>query len=279
MPVYEIQGERFHVQQSGNGPDVVLVHAFTSNLSIWALTGIIDQLAADFRVTAYDLRGHGLSIVTTSGYNSAQMAADLAKLHRKLQLAPAHLIGHSFGGVIAAHTAVEYPELVASVVLSDAYFPGLRNLEPDMGQTDVWTDLRDQLRTVGTDVGDDVDFARLFREVAAWSPEQLAAATTELGPAGGRWLAPLAQLAATKAGEEMFDPAGLTAERICQIRQPVTALYDEFSPFEATCDYLQRNLPDCEVAVVPGAKHLAPVENPTAFVELTRQHLQRAASP
>lgn len=278
MPICEIDGLSFHFQQAGDGPDVVLVHAFTSNLSIWALTGVTEALAQGHRATAYDLRGHGLSSVTPTGYDSAQMAADFRRLHEHLELGPAHLIGHSFGGVIAMHAALEYPHLVASVVLSDTYFPGLRHLEPDMGQTDVWADLRDQLRQVGADIGDEVDFARLFREVAAWSPEQLAQATAALGPAGARWLTPLAKLAPTRAGAEMFEPAGLTAERITQVQQPVTALYDEYSPFEATCDYLQRRLPDCRAAMVPGAKHLAPVQNPAAFIELTREHLQRVAA-
>ena len=146
-----------------------------------------------------------------------------------------------------------------------------------MGQTDVWTDLRDQLQKVGTDIGEHVDFARLFREIARWSPEQFDTMKRELGAPGTRWLSQISQLANTSAGDEMFEECGLTAERICEVHQPVAALYDEFSPFEATCDYLQRHLKDCQVEMVPGAKHLAPVQNPTAFVELVRKHLQRVA--
>ncbi len=241
------------------------------------MSGIIEELADHYRVTSYDLRGHGLSGVTPSGYSSAQMAADLRRLQSQLDLQPAHLVGHSFGGVVAVQAALDYTEMVASVVLSDTYFPGLRHLEPNMGQTDVWTDLRDQLRKAGTDIGDSVDFSRLFREVARWSPAQFDAVQRELGPASARWLAQLAQLAPTAAGDEMFNECGLSAKRIGQVRQPVLALYDEFSPFEATCDYLKRHLTNCRVEVVPGAKHLAPVQNPTAFVDLVRQHLQRIA--
>ena len=277
MPMLAIDGLKLHYQQEGAGPDVVLIHAFTSNQSIWAVSGIVAELAADYRVTTYDLRGHGMSGVTPSGYNSAQMAADFRQLHHKLHLQPAHLVGHSFGGVIAAHAAREYPQIVKSIVLSDAYFPGLCHLEPDMGQTDVWLDLRDKLRNIGTDIGDTVDFGRLFRKVALWSPSERAAVTHELGAAGARWLSQLTKLSETSAGEEMFQECGLTAEAIASVKQPVTALYDEFSPFEATCDYLKQNLANCRVAVVPGAKHLAPLENPSAFVELVREHLQQFA--
>ena len=63
MPYLELKGLKLHWQQTGEGPDVVLVHAFTSNLAIWMLTGVVEQLSARYRVTSYDLRGHGASSV------------------------------------------------------------------------------------------------------------------------------------------------------------------------------------------------------------------------
>ena len=60
MPIVELERLRVHYQQSGAGPDVVLVHGFTSNLAMWMFSDIITSLAADFRVTAYDLRGKPL---------------------------------------------------------------------------------------------------------------------------------------------------------------------------------------------------------------------------
>ncbi|MEM9657549.1 MAG: alpha/beta hydrolase, partial [Planctomycetota bacterium] len=273
-----IGGTTLHYQQQGDGPDVILIHAFTSNMAIWALTGIVEELSCDHRVTTYDLRGHGLSGVTLSGYNSAQMAADLRELHSALGLQRAHLVGHSFGGVIAFHAALDFPEMVASVVLSDSYFPGLRHREPSLGEIDVWTDLRDPLRDMGVDLGDSVDFGQLINAAAAWSPQDFVQIEQTLGTATARWLAQISQLAGTRAGEEMFDECGLTAERIRQVDQPVTALYDEFSPFEATCDYLQQHLRDCRVDVVPGAKHVAPVQNPRALSQLVQNHLDRVST-
>lgn len=266
-----------HFHQQGTGPDVILIHAFTGNMSVWALSGIVEALAHKYRVTTYDLRGHGLSGVTPTGYNSRQMAADFYRLHSELQLGPAHLVGHSFGGVIAMHAALDYSQAVSSVILSDTYFPGLHHLEPEMEQTEVWADLREQLRTVGTEIGDRVDFTRLFREIAKWSSQQRDTIKQLMGAPAARWLTQLAPLAETHAGDEMFQVCGLTADRICDVRQPVVAMYDEFSPFVATRDFLQQHLADCQIETVPGAKHLAPVQSPTAFVELVEKHLDRFA--
>lgn len=276
MPMLTIEGTTFHYQQQGAGVDVVLLHAFTGNLSTWVFSGIASALAADYRVTCYDLRGHGYSDVTLHGYDSASMVDDLTHLLKALEINQAHLVGHSFGGVIAMQAACRIPKQVASVVLSDVYFPGLRHLEPDMGQTAVWSDLREQLLQLGADIGEQVDFTRLFAVVAAWSADDKKQAEQVLGPAAARWLFDLRQLAPTSAGEEMFEVAGLTPERIASIQQPVSALYDEHSPFLATRDFLQQHLPQCRVGLIPGARHLAPMENPTALLQEIRQHLETA---
>jgi hypothetical protein len=71
--------------------------------------------------------------------------------------------------------------------------------------------------------------------------------------------------------------AGLTADRIATISRPVVALYDEFSPFLATRDWLALHLPLCVAEVIPAAKHLAVVENTVAFTEAVCGHLKRLA--
>src|SRR5262245_52038309 len=273
MPHVQLRGIGVHYQQSGKGEDVVLVHAVTSNLAIWLFINLLETLARDFRVTAYDLRGHGLTEATPTGYTSAELAADFSALHAALDLKPAFLVGHIFGGVIAMHAAQLYPERVKGVVVCDSYFPGLAAFEPNLPSASVWVDLREVFSHAGLDLGADIDFTTLFRVVASLTPAQTKVVREKMGPASWRWLAGLPRLSETTCGDDLFAVAGLTAERLVGISQPVVALYDEHSPFRATCNYLQEHLPDCTVDVVPGARHLAPVQNPTAFVELVHRHL------
>lgn len=277
MPRITIDGLTLHYQQAGSGPDVVLVHAFTGNLAVWVLTGIIEALAREWRVTVYDLRGHGVSDAPPSGYASADHAEDLRKLHAALGLAPAYLVGHSFGGVVAAHTALRYPDIVAGLILADTYFPGLQHVEPGMGAAAPWQALRQAFLDAGVELGERVDFSRLFAAVARLDDLQRAKLHERVGPAGARWLASMGQLVGTTAGDEVFEVRDLTAQNLRTVRQPIVALYDEHSPFQATCDYLSRSLPQCRVAIVPGAKHFAPLENPEAFAALVRSHLREMA--
>jgi 3-oxoadipate enol-lactonase len=273
VPHANVNGVSLHYQQAGAGPDVVLLHAVTANMAVWLVSNLVDTLAQDFRVTAYDLRGHGLSTAPSDGYTSADMSEDFRGLHDALGLGPAYLIGHSFGGVVAMHAAATYPDRVKGMILSDPYFPGLGRLEPNVGNANVWMDLREMFGHAGLDLGDNVDFTTLFRTVAELSPAQLRLIRERMGSASTRWLSQLPRLAGTTCGRDVFAEAGLTEEVIRSVRQPVVALYDEHSPFLATSRFLGDHLPNCTVEIVPGTKHMAPVQNGPLFVELVRKHL------
>ena len=275
MPEVEVNSTRLYYQQAGDGPDVVLVHAVTSNQAVWVFSGLVDALAAEFRVTSYDLRGHGFSARPPSGYTSAAMAEDFRQLHTALDLKPAFLVGHSFGGVVSLHAAAIAPECVAGVLLSDSFFPGLRHIEPNFGKMSIWTDLRDTFGKVGVELGDTVDFARLFRATAAMNAEQMKALEDIYGAFGRGWLRQLPKLAETTCGDEVLAEAGLNEKVIASAAQPVVALYDEFSPFLATCRWLEQNLARCTAEIIPAAKHLAMLDNTAGFTEAVRKHLRR----
>jgi pimeloyl-ACP methyl ester carboxylesterase len=278
MPFVDLEGVRFHYQQKGRGEDVVLIHAVTSNMAIWLFTNLLETLAEEFRVTAYDMRGHGASDVPATGYTSADMAQDLRKLHAALGLKPALLVGHSFGAVVAMHAAVLFPEMVRGLILCDPFFPGLAHLEPNLAEASVWKDVRDALVENGVHLPKEVNFTALFRMVAELSPEQRDRIRKNLDPTSWRWLSQLTQLTATTCGDDVFRVAGLTAERICQIRQPVIALYDEHTSFPATRRFLQEKLPNCRGDTAPGARHVAPLQNRAAFVHLVQKHLRALAA-
>ena len=242
-------------------------------MAVWLASNLMETLARDYRFTAYDLRGHGLSAAPTTGYTSADMAEDFCGLHDALGLGPAYLVGHSFGGVVAMHVAAAYPDRISGVIVSDPYFPGLGQHEPHLDGANVWIDLRETFRHAGRDLGDTIDFTTLFRTVAGLSRAELRMIRERMGAASIRWLSQLPRLAKTTCGRDVFAEAGLTEDRICSVGQPVVALYDEHSPFLETCRFLKEHLPNCTVEIVPGAKHMAPVQNGPLFVELVCKHL------
>ena len=274
MPTCEVNGLRLHYQQSGAGPDVALIHGVTGDLSIWFLCRAMQDLGAR-RVTAYDLRGHGYSDAPPAGYTSADHAADLLALLDALGIGRAQLVGHSFGAVIALHAAALAPGRVVSVVLSDPYFPALRHLE-DASRWGHWQNFRQEARTAGVELSDEhwYDLGQFFDQVLHLDGTALLRFRRAVGLPGFNRLL---RLGRTTCGADTKAVAGLTAERIAGVGHPVLALYGESSPFLATADYLRDHLPRCRVALVPGAKHRAPEENPEAFVRLAREFLDETA--
>ena len=277
MPFTTINGLKFHYQQTGSGPDIVLIHGVTGDLSIWFLCKAMQTLGETHRVTAYDLRGHGYSDAPPTHYTSADHAADLFALMDQLDIPRAGLVGHSFGGVIAAHAAALAPGRVESVVLSDPYFPALRHLE-DVSKWGHWQNFRAQARNAGVELSDEhwYDLGKFFDQVLHLDGEQLLSFRREVGlPALNRLL----RLGKTTCGDDSKVAAGLTAEMIAGINVPALAIYGEHSPFLATAEYLAAHLPRCRAAIVPGAKHRAPEENPQGFVRILVDFYNGASEP
>jgi pimeloyl-ACP methyl ester carboxylesterase len=277
MPFVHMNGLKFHYQQAGTGPAVALIHGVTGDLSIWFLSKTIQTLSQTHRVIAYDLRGHGYSDAPPDGYTSPDHAADLFALMDALDVRAATLVGHSFGGVIAAHAAVLAPERVRALVLSDPYFPALRHLE-DVSKWGHWQNFRKEAEDAGVALSDEhwYDIGRFFDQVMHLDKESLLKFRQAVGlPTLNRLL----RLGQTTCGHDTKVAAGLTAEKLEAITAPTLALYGEFSPFLATAEYLVSHLPNCRAAIVPGAKHRAPEEAPEGFVRFLDEFCQETAGP
>jgi pimeloyl-ACP methyl ester carboxylesterase len=113
----DVMGVHTRYVQSGNGPDVLLIHGSTSSVEDWA--PVMEALAPDFRVTAYDRPGHGYSS-TGARYDydyNAEFA--LAMIHA-LHLQDVVVAGHSYGGAIAMALAIRKPAEVKGFVVVDS---------------------------------------------------------------------------------------------------------------------------------------------------------------
>lgn len=108
-------GTRLHTEVFGpeHGRPVVLSHGFTCAIPFWIHQ--INELSWDYRIIAFDHRGHGRSAVPSlSDYSLEHLADDLdAVLDATLRSDErAVLAGHSMGGITIAAWADRYPDKV-----------------------------------------------------------------------------------------------------------------------------------------------------------------------
>ena len=120
-------GARLHVQQvaaagEGPAPTVVFVHGLgMDTMASFYFTLAAPMSEAGANVVTYDLRGHGRSEKTHTGYKLSDSADDLIGLLDALDITePVHLVGNSYGGCIAFNVAVAQPWRVASITLVES---------------------------------------------------------------------------------------------------------------------------------------------------------------
>ncbi len=106
---------RIHLLAGGQGRAVVLLHGLTDWARAWEPT----HAWLDARIIAPDLRGHGLSQKPRSGYTLTTFAADVAGVVEELGAAPATLIGHSLGAIVALYVAAHHGCAVRALILVD----------------------------------------------------------------------------------------------------------------------------------------------------------------
>jgi len=98
------------------GPNVVLIHGVGRFLEEWLPS--FDKLAAQFRVFALDLPGHGRTDKPLSAsYHIVDLAKFVHAFMDAIGIKDAHIIGHSLGGGVALQLTHQFPEAVDKLVL------------------------------------------------------------------------------------------------------------------------------------------------------------------
>ncbi|HVE45210.1 MAG TPA: alpha/beta hydrolase, partial [Acidimicrobiales bacterium] len=240
---------------AGHGPPIVLVHGSWDDRHVWAL--VEDDLAKSFRVVSYDRRGHTDSEEPREPGTRRDDEDDLAALIEALGLAPANLVGNSFGGSITLGLAERRPELVRSVC---AHEPPLLALA---GDDPVVTELIEGLDAVVSliDGGNTEAGARLFVEMVmgpgAWddmSPEEQGA---------------MIRNARTFSGE-LRDSDGFTIDLDALANFPSSILLtggDQSAPFFGTIiTRLVEAVKSARVKTLPEAGHVPHLTHPDMWV-------------
>lgn len=246
MPHLDANGLRFHVQVLGDPsrasetydrsgrvrPKVVMIHGLVAdNLSSYYYT-IANPVGMVADTHLYDLRGHGRTTVPRTGYTVLDHVRDLCSLLDAWHLdQPVHLVGNSFGGVVALTFAHLFPERVASLVLIEAHFA-----------TEGW----------GEHMAGSLALAAFGLDeegVKDWLDRYGSRKVNRLAAHAERLFSDTSLIDDLER-EQPFPYAALEA-----IKAPALAMYGAESDILDRAHDLETHLPDCELHIVPDCSH------------------------
>lgn len=233
----EVLGE----ERANAAPPVVMLHGLlVGNMATWYFTAA-PALAARHKVVLFDLRGHGLSARARSGYDVATMTRDLSTVVERVAGAPAIVVGHSYGAVVAMNFAKDHPERVEKLAVVEAPLPP--------------THLRELDDFLGKDPEQMLDAL----------PETLRDAVTTRRRSGRRFVEAMRFLASEST---LFSDLGrakdFTDDELARLACPMLAVYGTRSSCLPAGRRIARHCPHATFVELDGG-HFLPMEAPTAL--------------
>jgi pimeloyl-ACP methyl ester carboxylesterase len=277
MATVETNGVDTYYEESGNGPPVVFIHGATLDHRMWRPT--VTALNDEYRTVVYDYRGHGQTGATDrEEYSISLLVDDLRTLVEELDLERPILCGHSYGGLIAAEYAIQYPDDVAGIVFADA--------RTDIGENlfeRVMFRIQPQLLQIKDVVGRErfqqaMEFINKHVVNAEQGPDE---EVPELGMKRSEY-----SEACTEAtpDEELVKniQAGLeyAGTHPTAFHVPVLYVYGEFTGdvIADKAEGLKRAPTDVRVEEIKNSGHGFPLEQPEVFVQVLQEFLDGVAA-
>src|SRR5262249_13517452 len=205
--------------------------------------GAAPRLAQRHRVLLFDLRGHGKSERTPTGYDLATMTGDLDALLDDFRGGPATLVGHSWGALIALRVALKRPARVRKLVLVEAPLPPSQE---------------ELLRTF---------LALPYDDMARALPGPLQELVARGGRAATNFVKQIAALAqSTTLLRDLAAEPDLPDDVLAGVRGPTLLVDGARSGCRDPGDRLARLIPGARLVELPGG-HFLPAEAPAALTE------------
>ena len=251
---YEIHGRE-------GAPWLVLSHSLACSVRMWDPQ--IAALQSEYRILAYDTRGHGATEATKGAYTLELLADDLFLLLKELKIDKPHYCGLSMGGMIGQTFALKYPGIFQTLTLADTTSRYPAEAAP------VWSDRIKTVEAKGMAPLAEPTLERWFTEsfrkkspAVVDSVRKLILATPVAGYAGCCHAIPKINL----------------TSRLKEIRCPILVIVGADDPGTpvAMAKEIHDNAPGSKLVVLPQAAHLANLEQPEGFTRAMRDFLARA---
>lgn len=249
-----------HPAPKPGAPRLALIHSLALDHSVW--DGIVARLGNEAEMLTYDCRGHGRSPRTPGPYSAPMFARDLAELLDHVGWDKAAIAGCSMGGNVAQAFAAEYPRRTAALGLVDttAWYG-----EDAAAKFD---ERADTARTKGLRSMIDFQLTRWFSDDFRASHPDVLQRTFDIfiGNDVNCYAASCGLLGAAD-----------TRAQLGSLEMPVGIVVgeDDYATPVAMARQLHEAIPQSTLTIIPGARHLTPIEFPDRIAAELRGLLAR----
>ena len=246
-------------REAGDGTPVIFLHGLGGTRSAWGpqLRALSDQ----FRCIAWDMPGYGDS-APLEPLTYAGIADSLVALMDELELDAPDLVGLSFGGMHALHTAIAHPDRVGRLVLADS--------SPAFGMDgttrEEWTAARLAPLDRGETPADAAEFVVDMITATPLTGEIRSETVAAFGEISARGFRAAVDCLPTNDVREML--ADIEHETLVIVGE-----LDEETPV-SYAKVLSDGMPNAELVILDGVGHLSPAEDPARFNDQVRRFLQ-----
>lgn len=269
MATATINGTRLFYEVSGDGGvPLVCVHGGWGSHHDWDF--VVPGLAESLKVVTYDRRGHSDSGRSKEHASMHENVADAAALIEHLGLAPAWVIGFSFGATISLRLAGEHPTLLRGVIAHDPTLFSLLaadpSLSPMLEANATWLDAVAERIASGDHAGAAEEFFTVALGTDAWQrlPPAIRQAFITNAPTFPR---------------EIRDPErfAVNMDLIRSFSHPILLTTGDQDPplFATVLSMLADVLPNCEVVTFAGVGHLPHLTHPEEYTESVRAFIRK----
>ena len=252
-----------HYVIDGNAdkPWLTMVTGITNDTTMW--DGQIDSLKNDFHILRYDLRGQGKSSSTKGAYSAQLLCDDLLALWDFLEIKKSNLMGLGLGGSISLAMGIHHSDRILKLV------PCCCRSKMVPGFTAMWNGLLDQVKRNGIEAIVENTAQRWFSESFKIAyPEKLEAVREMIrGTSADGYQGVVSAFI-------QFD----VDKDLGKIKVPTMLMggaEDKVGGPEDIMREIASKIPGATYMPVPGAAHIANLQNPSGFNEILCQFLNQ----
>ena len=247
----DVHGLSVAYERTGDGPALVLLHGLTHDSRVWSPQ--VESLCSQFTVIAWDAPGAGQSSNPPETFGIGDWADCLAGVLDDAEVQWAHVVGLSWGGLVAQEFYRRHAARVRSLVLADTYAGWKGSLPEPIPQQRLAACLRDASLPPSEFVP--LYLPAMFSESPTQEVrDELAGIMSEFHPVGFR-------LMATSLADAD------TRDLLVNIQVPTLLVWgdaDARSPMTVAQQLLEA-VPGARLAVISGAGHVSNLEAPAQF--------------